>query len=99
MAWQGLVGKAVPALVTGVAGAAAYEALAKAPWRKMTVSAAAVGLRGARATERVTREAAERARLAAADVLAEAAERVGERVPVPADSPAASVREGGNACH
>ena len=99
MAWQGLVGKAVPALVTGVAGAAAYEALAKAPWRKLTVIAAAMGMRGARATERVTREAAERARLAAADVLAEAAERVGERVPVPADSPAASVREGGNACH
>ena len=32
-------------------------------------------------------------------VFSEAAERVGERVPVPADSPAASVREGGNACH
>ena len=99
MAWQGLVGKAVPTLVTGVVGAAAYEALAKAPWRRMTVSAAAVGLRGARATERVTREAAERARLATADVLAEAAERVGERVPAPADSSSAAGHGGDDACH
>ncbi|WP_372516813.1 DUF1490 family protein, partial [Mycobacterium szulgai] len=29
-------------MVTGLVGAAAYEALAKAPWRKVTVSAAAV---------------------------------------------------------
>ncbi len=100
MVWYGLAGKALPALVTGVVGAAAYEALAKAPWRTMTVSAAAVGLRGARATERVTKQAAERARLATADVLAEAAERVGEQAPVPAaDSPATATREGGNACH
>ncbi len=99
MAWQGLMGKAVPALVTGVVGAAAYEALAKAPWRRMTVSAAAVGLRGARATERVTREAAERARLATADVLAEAAERVGERVSAPADSSSVAGGGGDNACH
>jgi hypothetical protein len=100
MVWHGLVGRAVPTLVTGVVGAAVYEVLAKAPWRTMTVSAAAAGLRGARATERMTREAAERARLATADVLAEAAERVGERVPAPADSPATSTHEGDhNACH
>ena len=37
MVWYGLAGKALPALVTGVVGAAAYEALAKAPWRTMTV--------------------------------------------------------------
>ncbi|MCV7199317.1 DUF1490 family protein [Mycobacterium angelicum] len=101
MAWQGLLGKAVPTVVTGLVGAAAYEALAKAPWRKFTVSAAAVSLRGARATERITKEAAEKARLATADVLAEAADRIGERVPAPAvvDSAAPSTVEGNDACH
>lgn len=78
MAWQGLLAKAVPTVVTGVAGVAAWEVLVKAPWRKVTVGAAALGLRAARATERKTRESAEKARLAAADVMAEARERVGE---------------------
>ncbi|MCV7074804.1 DUF1490 family protein, partial [Mycobacterium szulgai] len=36
------VKQGVPTVVTGLVGAAAYEALAKAPWRKVTVSAAAV---------------------------------------------------------
>jgi hypothetical protein len=83
MAWQGVLGKAVPTVVTGVVGVAAYEALAKAPWRAATVTATAWGLCAARATERKTKEAAEKARLATADVLAEAAERMGEGVSPP----------------
>ncbi|WP_322861238.1 DUF1490 family protein [Mycobacterium europaeum] len=101
MAWHALLGKAVPTVVTGVVGVAAYEALAKAPWRTMTVGATALGLRGARATGRMTKSAAEKARLATADVLAEAAERIGERVPAPeaADTAPTSIHEAGNACH
>lgn len=101
MAWQGFVTRAVPAVVTGVVGAATYEALAKAPWRRVTVSATALGLRAARATERKTREGAERARLAVADVLAEAAERIGEQVPspTPVDVNSAVSRGAGDACH
>ncbi len=101
MAWQGLLTKAVPTLVTGVVGAAAFEALAKAPWRNVTVSATAMGLRAARATERKTKEGAERARLAVADVLAEASERIGEQVPRPTVVDATSVvsHEAGDACH
>jgi hypothetical protein len=101
MTWQGLLAKAVPTAVTGVVGAAAYEALAKAPWRKVTVSATAMGLRAARRTERKTKEGAERARLAVADVFAEAAERIGEQVSPPeaADSTLTVTHEAGNACH
>ena len=100
MAWQGLLAKAVPTVVTGVVGAAAYEVLVKAPWRKVTVSAAALGLRAARTTERKTKESAEQARLAVADVMAEARERVGEQVPPPpAGSTPTSAREAGDACH
>ncbi|WP_101953459.1 DUF1490 family protein [Mycobacterium intracellulare] len=101
MAWQGLVAKAVPTLVTGVVGAAAYEALAKAPWRNVTVGTTAVGLRATRATARKTKEGAERARLAVADVLAEAADRLGERVPAPTvvDATPSASHEAGDACH
>ncbi len=98
MAWQGLLAKAVPTVVTGVVGAAAYEVLVKAPWRKVTVSAAALGLRAARTTERKTKESAEQARLVVADVMAEARERVGEQVPPPPPA-AASTHEAGDACH
>ena len=101
MAWQGLLTKVVPTVVTGVVGAAAYEALAKAPWRKVTVSAAALGLRAARTTERKTKESAERARLAVADVLAEATDRIGERVspPVAVEVTSSSSPKAGDACH
>ncbi|MBS4729464.1 DUF1490 family protein [Mycobacterium sp. SM1] len=82
----GLWSTTVSSVVTGMVGVAAVEVLAKAPWRKMTVSAAALGLRAARATERMAKEAAEKARLATADVLAEAAARTGAHVaPPPAD--------------
>lgn len=99
--WQGLLGKAVPTVVTGVVGAVAYETMAKAPWRKMTVSATALGLQATRATARKTKEAAERTRLATADVLAEAADRIGEQVPVPTvvDATSSASHEAGDACH
>lgn len=80
----GLVTKAAPTVVTGVVGAAAYEAVSKAPWRQATVSATALGLRAARATERKTKQTAEKARLTAADILAEAVERIGQEVTGPA---------------
>lgn len=87
MVWHGLLAKAVPTVATGVVGVAAYEALAKAPWRKATVIATAWGLRVVREAELKTKVSAERARLAVADVLAEAVERVGEdRPPAVADS-------------
>ena len=83
---HGLLAKAVSTVVTGAVGVAAYElarkAVAKAPVREATVSAAALGLRGARKAE----EGAESARLKVADVMAEARERVGEEVPPPAVS-------------
>ncbi len=98
--WHGLVTKAAPTVLTGVAGVAAWEALAKAPWRKVTVSATALGLRAARATGRKTKEGAERARLAVADVLAEATERIGEQVPPPAaDSTPTLIHGADDACH
>ncbi|RFZ07654.1 hypothetical protein VIMS_04281 [Mycobacterium marinum] len=101
MAWQGLLTKAVPTVVTGVVGVAAYEALAKAPWRKVTVGATALGLRAARTTGRKTKEAAEKAQLAVADVLAEAADRIGEQVPPPTavKSVPTIAAEADDACH
>lgn len=79
-----LLVKAASAVVTGAVGVATYElvrkAVAKAPVREATVTAAAWGLRGARKAE----EGAESARLQVADVMAEARERVGEEVPPPA---------------
>jgi hypothetical protein len=90
MVWHalhGLVAKATPTVVTGVVGVAAYEAVAKAPWRAATVTVTAWGLRVVREAERKTKKSAERARLTAADVLAEAKERIGEEVtPVVGDA-------------
>ncbi|KAA1250903.1 DUF1490 family protein [Mycobacterium simiae] len=84
LAWQGLLAKAVPAVVTGVVGAATYEALRRAvgkvPVRDATVTATAWGLRGIRTAERKAQEGSEHARLTFADVLAEAKERIGEPV-------------------
>ncbi len=78
MAWQGLLAKAVPTVVTGVVGAAAYEVLVKAPWRKATVVATAWGIRVAREAERKAGASTEQARLTVADVMAEARERAGQ---------------------
>ncbi|KPN44780.1 DUF1490 family protein, partial [Mycobacterium intracellulare] len=81
MALHVLVCKALPTVVTGVVGVAAYEGLrkvvGKAPLRKATVVATAWGIR-------VVREAgagAEQARLTVADVVAEAKERAGDQAP------------------
>lgn len=85
MVWHGFLAKAVPTVVTGAVGVAAYEALrkmvVKAPLRAATVSVAAWGIRLAREAERKAGESAEQARLMFADVLAEASERAGEEVP------------------
>jgi Protein of unknown function (DUF1490) len=81
---HGLFAKVVGTVVTGVVGVAAYDALrriaAKAPVHEAAVTATEWGLRGVRKAE----ETAESTRLAIADVVAEARERVGEEVPPPA---------------
>lgn len=82
MVWHGILAKAAPTVITGMVGAAAYDGLrkvAKKPLRAATVSVTAWGLRLAREAE----EGAERARLAVADVVAEAAERVGNETSPP----------------
>lgn len=84
LALHGFMAKAVPTVVTGAVGVAAYEALrkgvAKVPLRAATVTATAWGIRVARQAERKAGESAERARLATADVIAEAKERVGDDI-------------------
>jgi hypothetical protein len=81
---HGLLAKVVGTVLTGAVGAAAYDALrrvaALAPVHEAAVTATEWGLRGVRKAE----ETAESARLAIADVVAEARERVGEEVPPPA---------------
>lgn len=104
MVWHGFLVKAVPTVVTGVVGVAAYEALrkvaAKAPLRRATVSATAWGMRVARETERKAGQSAEQARLTVADVMAEARERAGEDISPPAaDSALTVVTEADDACH
>jgi hypothetical protein len=84
LALHGFVAKAVPTVVTGAVGVAAYEVLRKGvanvPLRAATVTVTAWGMRMAREAERKAGESAERARLTAADVVAEAKERIGEDV-------------------
>ena len=81
---HGLVGRAAPTVVTGVVGVAAYQALrkgaAKVPLRGATVTLTAWGMRFAREAERKAQHGAEQARLTAADVIAEAKERIGDDV-------------------
>ena len=85
LALHGLMAKAVPTVVTGAVGVAAYEVLrkgvAKIPLRAATVTMTAWGIRVGREAERKAGESAERARLTAADVIAEAKERLGDDVP------------------
>lgn len=78
-----MVGRAAGLLATGVAGAAAYDGVKRFA-RSGAVRGAAVtvtswGLLGARAAE----TGAERARLAGADIVSEARERIGEQTPPP----------------
>jgi hypothetical protein len=99
MVWQGVLAKAAPTVVTGVVGAVAYEGLrkvaAKNPLRAASVSVTAWGLRVAREAE----ESAARARLAVADVVAEAAERIENESPPPAAQPQDSPAEAADAEH
>jgi chaperone-like protein len=82
LALHGFMAKAVPTVVTGAVGVAAYGAVrkgvAKVPLRAATVTVTAWGIRVAREAERKAGESAERARLTTADVIAEAKERVGD---------------------
>ncbi|WP_207843792.1 DUF1490 family protein [Williamsia soli] len=82
-----ILGKAASTVLTGVVGVAAYngakELVKRAPLREAAVTATAWSLRGARKAE----EQAETARLAAADVIAEAKERMGEQVTPPVATP------------
>ncbi|MBS4727916.1 DUF1490 family protein [Mycobacterium sp. SM1] len=84
MVLHALMAKAVPAVVTGAVGVAAYEAVrkvvAKAPLRKATVIVTAWGMRVAREAERKAGASAEHARLTVADVVAEAKERAEQDV-------------------
>jgi Protein of unknown function (DUF1490) len=80
---HGLLAKVATTVITGAVGVAAYDAIrrvvARAPLREAAVTATEVGLRGVRKAE----EGAESARLALADVVAEARGRLGEEVPPP----------------
>lgn len=84
MSLHPLAFKAATILATSAAGAAAYDgvktALRKAPWRAGAVKATELAIRGTRRVEL----GAENVRLAAADIVAEARERVGEEAPPPA---------------
>lgn len=84
MLLHGLAAKAAGTVVTGMVGVGAYEvvrkALGKAPFRRASVAAAELGLRGTRQAEVV----AESARLRVSDVVAEARERIGEEASPPA---------------
>lgn len=83
MIGSGLLGKAAGVLVTGWVGAAAYDgskrAARRVSGRELAVSTATLALKSLRRIE--TR--AESARLATADVVAEARERIGEQAPPP----------------
>jgi hypothetical protein len=79
----GLVGKAAGLVASGLVGAAAYDGVKKIARSGVMHSAAVTvtswGLRGVRAAE----TGAEKARLATADVVSEARERIGEQTPAP----------------
>ena len=80
-----VAGKAVGLVVSGFAGAVAYDGVKKAARsgavREAAVSVTTWGLRGARAAE----TGAEKARLATADIVSEARGRIGEESPAPGE--------------
>lgn len=84
MMFAGALGKAAATVVTGLVGAVAWDGTKKVartvPGREVAVVATSWGLKGVRRVE----TGAESARLATADVIAEARERNGEQTPVPA---------------
>jgi len=81
-----LIVSAARVTATGLAGAIAYDGVKRiartAVVRGATVTVASWGLRGVRAAE----TGAEKARLAFADIVSEARERVGEQAPVPGNA-------------
>jgi len=87
MVFSAIVGRAAQLVVTGLAGAVAYDGLKKALQSKVAHDAAvtitAVGLRGLRAAE----IRAEKARLTAADIVSQARDRIGEQAPPPMSTP------------
>ncbi|MCX6469203.1 MAG: DUF1490 family protein [Corynebacteriales bacterium] len=93
MPLHGLLGKAATTVVTGAVGAAAYDlarkAYAKSSPRDTAVVLTSWGLRGTRRAE----AAAENARLAVADVVAEAKGRIGEEVTPPGAADAGHAHE------
>lgn len=82
-AWAGLAARTAGTIATGVVGVAVVEGVRKvATGRRVHEAAVAVttaGLRGARVAE----AGAERVRLTAGDIVAEARGRLGEEAPAP----------------
>ncbi|MFC5139211.1 DUF1490 family protein [Actinomycetospora rhizophila] len=82
-AWAGLAARAAGTIATGVVGVAVVEGVRKiatgARLHDAAVTVTTAGLRGARAAE----AGAERVRLSAGDIVAEARGRLGEEAPAP----------------
>ena len=80
---QGFISRAARVVATGLVGAAAYDGVKRvvrtSAIRSATVTGTAWGLRGVRAAE----TGAERARLAAGDIVSEARARIDEEAPAP----------------
>ena len=78
-----IVGKAAGLVAGGLAGAITYDGVKRLvrsdALRSGAVSVTSWGLRGARAVE----TGAEKARLATADIVSEAREKIGEQAPPP----------------
>ncbi|RJQ87895.1 DUF1490 family protein [Amycolatopsis panacis] len=78
-----MAGRAVGLVVTGLAGAAAYDGVKRFArskgFRSAAVSVTTWGLRSVRAAE----TGAEKVRLATADLVSEARDRIGEQAPPP----------------
>lgn len=82
-AWAGLAARAAGTIATGVVGVAVVEGVRKVVTgprvHEAAVAVTTAGLRGARVAE----AGAERVRLSAGDIVAEARGRLGEEAPAP----------------
>ena len=80
---HGFIVRAARVVATGLVGAAAYDGVKRvvrtSTIRGATVTGTVWGLRGVRAAE----TGAEKARLAAGDIVSEARARIGEEAPAP----------------
>ena len=89
MVMCGLAVKAVSMVATGLAGAVAWDGMKNLARGRVVHEAAvavtSVGMRGARAAE----VGAEKARLAASDIVSEARGRIGEQAPPPSSGASA----------